>query len=215
MISSNARFTIVALLLAATALFVHARSDGRFVPPRSPLATFPIELSRWVGTDIPIPNEALKKLGPGEFLQRTYHDGTAEQSDVDLYIAYFPNQTVLERHSPEQCLTGSGWSLVESDVTSLTLPGDAPFPVNRYLVAKGADRQLILFWYSAQGRRVAREDGMDWYLMLDRGFNRADNALIRMNTELRSGEEPRDAERRLLSFAALANPLFKNYIPAR
>ena len=216
MISWNARFTIVALLLAGTSLFLQTRFDGEFVPARSSLASFPIELSRWVGTDTPIPTEILEKLGPGEFLQRTYQDQTGAQSDVGLYVAYFPNQTVLHRHLPQDCLAGSGWSPVESGITNLTFPGDAPFPVNRYLIAKESDRQLVLFWFSAQGRRVDREDGMDWYLVFDSlRLNRTDNALIRMNTELRPGEKPADAEQRLLSFAALVNPLFKNYIPPR
>lgn len=216
MISWNARFTTIALLVAATALFLHARSEGQFVPARSSLASFPMELSRWVGTDIPLPNEALKKLGLGDFLQRTYRDGTAEQPDVDLYVAYFFNQTVLERHLPQECLAGSGWSPMESGTTNLTFPGDAPFPVNRYVIAKGSARQLVLFWYSAQGRRVAGENWMDWHLAFDSlRFNRTDNALIRMNTELQPGEAPRDAEQRLLSFAGLANPLLKNYIPSR
>lgn len=207
MISSNGRFTIVVLLLAATALFMHARSDGQFVPPRSPLASFPIKLNQWVGTEVPIPNETLRKLGPGEFLQRTYHDQTSEQSDVDLYIAYFREGTVLDQHLPQDCLAGSGWSTVEFGITSLPSPGDAPIRANRYLIAKGSERQVVLFWYSTQGRR-------DGHLVFDSfRFKRSDNALIRINAELRPGEEPRDAERRLISFAALVNPLSENYIP--
>ena len=98
---------------------------------------------------------------------------------------------------------------MESGITNLTFPGDAPFPVNRYLIAKGSDRQMVLFWYSAQGRR-------DGHLVLDAfRVQQIDNALIRMNTELRPGEEPGDAEQRLLSFAGLVNPLLKKYIPSR
>jgi len=214
LISWNARFTIVALLLAGTAAFLHAISDAQYVPPRTALASFPMELKGWAGTDIPIPADILQSLGPGEFLQRTYQDQTAGQSDVDLYLAYLPNRTALFRHLPHECLVGSGWSPVESDVTTLAFPGDAPLPVNRYLIAKGSDRQVVLFWYSTHGRRVAREEWMDWYLMVDSlRINRTDNALIRMNTALRPGEKPAEAEQRLLSFAGLVNPLLKNYFP--
>jgi EpsI family protein len=218
-ISRNARFVLVVVLLAGTALLLHARSDGSFVPQRFPLASFPIGLSSWVGTDIPIPDEILKKLGPGEFLQRTYQTRTKEdqaggQSNVDLYIAYLPNQTVLYRHLPQECLAGAGWSPVESGITNLAFSGDAPFPVNRYVIAKGSERQLVLFWYSAHGRRVASEDSMEWHLMFDSlRSNRSDNALIRLNTELKPGEQPAEAEQRLLSFASLVNSLLKNYIP--
>ncbi len=217
MISWNARFTIVALLLAGTAFFLQARARTQFVPPRTALASFPLELKTWAGRDIPIPDYVLKTLGPGEFLQRTYTDQMTRDPNVDLYLAYFPNNP-LSRHLPQDCLEASGWSPVESSTATLMLPGDTAFPAKLYLIAKGPDRQLVLFWYSAQGRRVAR----DFYLGFDSlRFNRADTTLIRtdtelltrMNTELRPGERPDEAKQRLLSFAGLVNPILKNYIP--
>ena len=103
---------------------------------------------------------------------------------------------------------------MESGRSTRWFAGGAPVAANRYLIAKGDDRQLVLFWYSARGRRVASEDWMNVYLAFDSlRWNRTDNALIRMNTELQPGEKPADAERRLLSFAGLVSPLLKNYIP--
>ena len=214
MIPWNARFTAVALLLAGTALFLEARAREQFVPPRNALASFPVELKNWVGMDVPIPAEILKSLGPGEFLQRTYKDQTAGGADVDLYLAYLANRPAEYHHVPQNCLVGSGWLPVESAITTLALPGEAPFPANRYLIARGDDRQLVLFWYAAHGRRIAGENQMDFYLALDSlRMNRRDNALIRINTELRPGEKPDDAERRLVAFAGLVSPLLDNYIP--
>ncbi|MGA9799473.1 MAG: exosortase C-terminal domain/associated protein EpsI [Terriglobales bacterium] len=214
MISRNARFAIVTLLLAGTALFLHALDPHPSVLRRTSLASFPLSLTNWAGTDIPIPDETLKHLGAGEFLQRTYRDPVSGGAYVDLYVAYVPDQRAMFHHLPQVCLEGSGWSPVETGTTMLALPGDAPFSANRYLIAKGDDRQLVLFWYSARGRRVASEDWMNVYLAFDSvRLNRSDNALIRMNTELQPGEKPEDAERRLLSFAGLVNPQLKNYIP--
>jgi EpsI family protein len=212
-ISWNARFATVVLLLAGTALFLQARARHEFVLPRTALASFPVEVNNWTGTDVPIPEDVLKTLGPGEFLQRTYRN-PAGDGYVDLYVAYLLTQRKLFGHLPQDCLEGSGWLPVESGTTTLAFPGDAPFPANRYLIAKGNDRQLVLFWYSARGRRVASEGWMDAYLVLDSlRWNRSDNALIRMNTELQAGEKPADAERRLLSFAGQVNPLLKSYVP--
>jgi EpsI family protein len=215
MISRNARFATVAALLAGAALFLQARARHGFAPPRIVLASFPRELKNWAGMDVPILDEDLKTLGPGEFLQRTYKNQTIGGDDVDLYLAYFPSRSdALYKHLPQNCLIDSGWSLVESGTTSLSLPGDAPFVANRYLIARGADRQLVLFWYSAYGRRVASESRIDFRLLLDSlRLNRSDNALIRLNTGLLPGEKPDDAERRLLAFAELVNPLLNNYIP--
>lgn len=214
MIPRNSRFAIVALLLAGTGLFLKALDRSPSVVPRMSLASFPIKLRSWAGTDIPIPEETAKSLGTGEFLQRTYRNSMSSGAYVDLYVRYIPNQRALFRHLPQNCLEGSGWTPVEAGTTTLALPGDAPFSASRYLIAKGDDRQLVLFWYSARGRRVASENWMNVYLALDSiRLNRSDNALIRMNTELLPGENPEDAERRLLSFAGLVSPLLKNYIP--
>jgi EpsI family protein len=214
MISWNARFATVVLLLTGTALFLEARARNEFVLPRTTLASFPLELKNWVGNDVPIPNEILKTLGTGEFLQRTYQDRTSNGPYVDLYVAYLESQQKLIHHLPQDCLEGSGWSPVEVGTTTLAFPGDTPFPANRYLIAKGDDRQLVVFWYSARGRRVANEDWMNAYMALDSlRLNRSDNALIRMNTQLQPGEKPEDAERRLLSFAGLVSPILHNYIP--
>jgi len=213
-ISRNTRFAIVTLLLAGTALFLRALDRQQSALPRTALASFPVELKSWAGTDIPIPDETLKSLGKGEFLQRSYKDPVRGGAYVDLYVAYIPDQHALFRHLPQVCLEGSGWSPVESGTTTLAFPGDAPFPANRYLIAKGDDRQLVMFWYSVRGRRVATQDWMNLYLAFDSlRLSRSDNALIRMNTELQPGEKPEDAERRLLSFAGMVNPLLKNYIP--
>ena len=43
MIPWNARVTVIALLLVGTALFLHSRTRGEFVPPRTSLTSFPLE----------------------------------------------------------------------------------------------------------------------------------------------------------------------------
>jgi EpsI family protein len=214
-ISWNARFAVVAILLAITGIFLHTRTRNTVAPPRTSLALFPLQLGEWVGTDIPIPPETLIKLDRGEFLQRDYLDQNAMGPWVSLYLAYFPNQQAgRRRHSPEDCLAGSGWSTVESSTTTLSLPGFRPFPANRYVITRGSDRQLVLFWYWGRGRGVAREDWADFYLVLDAlRLNRSDDALIRVNTPLQPGEEPDAGQRRLLSFAERLSPLVDSYIP--
>lgn len=213
MISWNARFAIIALLLAGTALLLHTRAGNDALPPGTSLPSFPVQFDSWVGMDIPIPQEILASLGPGEFVQRVYKEQRTGDPSVDLYVAHRPNQQALRHHSPPDCLIGSGWTLAESGTTTLSLPGYPPFMANRYLIAKGSERQLVLFWFWAHGRRVASEDWADFYLTLDSlTLNRNDNALIRINTGLRPGETAEDAQRRLLSFAAQGAPLLDHYI---
>jgi EpsI family protein len=214
-ISWNARFTVVALLLAGASLFQHMHAGNVAAPPRISLASFPLELGEWIGSDIPIAPIILNKLDRGEFLQREYLDQNAKGPGVSLYLAYFPEQRAGRRsHLPEDCLAGSGWSTLESGVTTLSLPGYKPFPANRYLITKGSDRQLVLFWFWGRGRGIASEDWADFYLVFDSlRFNRTDDALVRINTPLQPGEEPEAGQRRLLSFAERMSPLVGSFIP--
>jgi EpsI family protein len=215
LISGNARFAVVAVLLAGTGLFQHLRTGNVVIPPRTSLASFPFQLGEWVGTDIPIPPIVLNKLDRGEFLQRDYQDQNTNGPDVSLYLAYFPDQRAgRRRHLPEDCLAGSGWSTVESGTTTLSLPGYMPFPANRYVITKGPDRQLVLFWFWGRGRGIASEEWADFYLVFDSlRLNRNDDALVRINTPLQPDEDPDAGQRRLLSFAEQMSPLVGSYIP--
>jgi EpsI family protein len=212
---SHWRLAAAALLLVTTALFLHARSSNEVMPRREPLASLPHRLGAWTGTDVSIPQEILDILGAGDFLLRVYRTPDTAQPYVDLFIAYFPSQRSGDTiHSPKNCLPGAGWSPVESDRVTLSLPGHAPFPANRYVIAKGEDRLLVLYWYWAHDRAVASEYWAKFYLVADAmRLNRSDGSLIRITTPLRPGEGTDVAQRRLISLAGDVIPLIDRYVP--
>lgn len=95
----------------------------------------------------------------------------------------------------------------------LTLPGHVPFLANRYLVAKGGDRALVLYWYWAHDRAVASEYRAKFYLVADAiRLNRTDGALIRVSTPL-DGEGVVAAQERLVAFSRQFVPLINTYVP--
>jgi EpsI family protein len=209
------RFSIAAILLAATAVLLQARSGQEVIAPRQPLGLFPQQLGDWVGTDVPIPSDQLEILGAGDFLLRVYQQTAVPSPYVDLFVAYFPSQRAGDTiHSPKHCLPGAGWFPLEASRTTLSLPGHTPFPVNRYVIAKGDDRQLVLYWYWAHDRAVASEYWAKFYLLSDSmRLNRSDGALIRVTTPMASGESPDAAQQRLISFAGNVVPVINNFVP--
>ena len=213
--SSHLRFGLAATLLAATAIFLQARSRNEVIPRRQPLASFPHQLGEWEGGDVSIPQDVLDVLGAGDFLLRVYHDTSIRQPPVDLFLAYFPSQRAGDTiHSPKNCLPGAGWSPVESGRIVIFVPGRAPFPANRYVIAKGADRQLVIYWYWAHDRAVASEYWAKFYLVTDSiRLNRSDGSLIRVTTPLGERETADAAQQRLLSFAGNVIPPLNNYVP--
>jgi len=153
-------------------------------------------------------------LGQGDFLHRFYRN-ESQNPDVDLFIAYFPSQRAGDTiHSPKNCLPGSGWSPIESQHSSLSLPGHAPFPVNRYVIGQGDQRRLVLYWYWSHDRGVASEYWAKYYLVADSiKMNRSDGSLVRITTPMFPSESGEQAERRLLPFASEVFPQLQTYIP--
>jgi EpsI family protein len=212
---SEMRFVLAAALLATTAIFLHARSGNEIIAARQPLASFPDQIGNWTGSNVPIPEDALEVLGPGDFLLRIYQNAALTQPYVDLFVAYFPSQRAGDTiHSPKHCLPGAGWLPVESSRVTLTLAKHAPFAANRYVIAKGEDSQLVLYWYLAHDRVVASEFWAKYYLVTDAiRMNRSDGSLVRLTTPIAEGESADSAQQRLLSFAGNVVPLLNDYVP--
>lgn len=208
------RFGIAAALLAGTTLLLYARNNSEIIAAREPLASFPRSLGDWKSNDIPLSQEVLDILGPGDFLLRDYQE-QASGADVDLFIAYFPSQRSGDAiHSPKNCLPGAGWSPVRSERVTVSVPGHAPFPANRYLIAKGEDRRLVLYWYWAHNRAVASEYAAKFYLVTDSiRQHRSDGSLIRVTTGLAPNESLDSGQQRLLALVGSIVPLVNRYIP--
>lgn len=206
MISGNARFALVAVLLAGAALLLHTRARPDLLPPGPPLASLPLQFRGWVGADLPFAPRTLAVLGPGEFLQRHYEPVAAGGAYVEIYLAHRPRWTreTLDSHLPTECLAGSGWSLANAGNSALSLPGG--FAANQYWISKGGQRQLLLFWFWTHGRSLASQNWADFYLTLDAlRMNRNDYVLVRLNTPLAPGESEAAARQRLLAFAGQLN----------
>jgi len=209
----------VCLTVAAGAIARAERSEP--VPPRAPLAEFPMQMGEWRGIQEP-PFEAsiLKVLGADEYLTRAYF--RPDRSGVGLYIGYYRSQRQGDTmHSPLNCLPGSGWEPVSQSYAQIPLAaagdgGPSEITVNRYVVQKGLDRQLVLYWYQAHGRVIASEYWSKFYLIRDAvQLNRTDGALVRVIAPIlgdpREGE-PR-AERLGTAFVQTMFPRLSAYLP--
>ena len=212
--SPTPRFIVAALLIAGAAILMQARARSEVFPPRLPLKQFPAQLGGWSGTDVAIDKDVLEILGPGDFLLRIYQN-QQKSPYIDLFIAYFRSQRAGDTiHSPQHCLPGSGWAPIENQRITLTMPGHEPFPANRYLIAKGDSRQLVLYWFWAHDRGVASEYWAKFYLVADSiKMNRSDGALVRITTPMYPGETADAAQQRILPFARDVTPLLNSYIP--
>jgi EpsI family protein len=206
------RFAVVVVLLAGTAVLLRARDRGEILPPHLAVQEFPKEIGAWFGQDVPLQPEVRQILGDGDFLVRFYR--APGQPYIDFFLAYFPTQrTGSTIHSPQNCLPGSGWIPAGLKRIELTNRGKAAL-VNRYIIAKGLDRQLVLYWYQSNGRIVASEYWAKFFLVADSiRRNRSDGALVRVVTPVASDESIESAEQRALDFARQALPQLDRFVP--
>lgn len=214
LIRRNVRFSIALLLLLGAGWLLHARERNEIVLPHQPLATFPNEFGTWSGTNVPIDNDTRDVLGPGDFLLRGYETSSTDVPPVYLFVAYFPSQRTGDTmHSPRNCLPGAGWGAIHHRIVTLQFGGKA-ITANQYVIAKGPERQLVLYWYESQGESIASEYQAKVKLVLNAiRTNRSDGALIRISTPYLAGESDEDAMKRLTSFADPAIPLISAYLP--
>ena len=208
------RFALTAFLLGCAALVLQARNGAEVIPQRPPLSSFPHTIDGWTSSDVEITQDELNVLGAGDFLLRDFRNASGNQ-DVFLFIAYFPSQRAGDTiHSPKNCLPGAGWTPVQAGRMTVNVAGHAPFQANRYLIARGDERQLVLYWYWAHDRAVASEYAAKFYLVTDSlRMHRTDGSLVRLSVPIAPGQNIERAQQDLLSWAGKVVPLLNTYIP--
>jgi len=209
--AESLRFWIVAVPILATAiaLWTHSRTIVKHV------GSLPYQIGGWTGTDIPIRQDELDILGPGEYLQRDYENAGQPQLEINVYIPFLPSQRTGDTiHSPDHCLLGAGWFPISREVIQLAREDGSSTPVNRYVVSKLGERLLVLYWFQAHGRVVASEWQAKYYLISDSiRMNRSDGGMVRLMTEMLDGESPDAAQARMMKFGSQILPLLDSYIP--
>jgi EpsI family protein len=213
--SPTSRFVAAVLLIVAAAVFPLVHTYGEVFPHRDQFDTFPRQLGDWTDVqDIEIDQDSLEILHPSDYVERNYHSDAAPYG-INLFISYYRSQRSGEGpHSPQHCLPGAGFVPIENTQVILSVPGHEPFPANRYVIAQGDARQLVLYWFWAHDRGVASEYRAKYYLIADSiKMNRSDGSLVRIITSMQPGESPDVAQQRLMPFVAQVVPILGKYIP--
>ncbi len=208
------RYILTIVILLAAAGLNHFVSSPDISLPRKSLAEFPAQLGDWTAvSEEKIGDRSMEVLQVDDYFMRNYQNSRGEV--IGLYVGYFKSQREGKGiHSPRQCLPGSGWVPVDTTVYRMAAPDVNPgaVPVNRFVMGKGLDRQLFLFWYHGRGRIYASEYWNKLYLIWD-GLTRqrTDGALVRVNSFITGNTE--EALQTQSDFIQLFLPLLKEYIP--
>jgi EpsI family protein len=189
------------------------------IPSRQPFTALPMAFSDWKGREEPpLSDKELAVLGADDYLLRLY---SGPRKVAGLYIGYWETQKRGDTvHSPLNCLPGSGWQPVSNRPLRVAVNGRAAasteIEVNRYVIQKGLDRQLVLYWYQSHGRVVASEYWGKFYLVADAvRFGRSDTAIVRVVAPIADSTQDaeRAAERNAVEFVQQLFPALSEFIP--
>ena len=185
------------------------------IPQRQALADFPRQLGPWELSREGSMSRSLERvLAADDYLLRSYHNASGQSAD--LFIAYYKVQNAGESmHSPKNCLPGSGWESIETG--RLQLGEDAarrPIWVNRYVIEKGGERLLMLYWYQAEGRVIASEYWGKICLVWDALCrHRRNGAIVRITVPLVNSNDGGAAQSAALDLARAATANLRGFLP--
>ena len=212
--SKSARILSLVLLAQAGVFYGFSRSEH--VPVRAPLANFNVNNTPWQMTqELELDKETLDVLKADDLTSRVYQDRDNGRY-ATLFVAYFETQrTGKAPHSPKNCLPGSGWVETQGGTVNIDIPGrSTPITVNRYVVARGENQSVVLYWYQARDRVIASEYAAKVYTIADAiRYNRSDTALVRVVVGVDAGNTERAVDTATSFVKAFFTPL-KNYLPA-
>jgi EpsI family protein len=212
------RAVLLTIVFLATLGLVAQASKSEIVPIRASFVTFPMDIDGWKGRqEPPFADDILAVLGVDDYLTRSYF---SPQGAVGLYVGYWGSQSQGDTiHSPLNCLPGAGWEPLSKGTLQLDV-ADATgaarqVSINRYVIQKGLDRQLVLYWYQSHGRVVASEYAGKFYLVKDAiQLNRTDAAMVRVVVPIRADDtDGAEAERKGAMFVKSLFPVLNTYLP--
>ena len=207
------------LFLGATGL-VARQSRPEPAPARKTFDRFPEQIQGYRGQSLP-PMDAkiLAALGADDILNRVYV--SPDRATLGLYVGFYNSQRQGDSiHSPMNCLPGAGWEPVSRSSIAIpvtTRDGATTVDANRYVIEKGLNRQLVLYWYQSHGRTVASEYWSKFFLIRDAmRLNRTDAALVRVIVPIdsRADDGERIAEQQASEFVKSMFPLLPEYVPS-
>lgn len=189
--------------LGALAAWQTVPDRGAIVVERESFDRFPSRLGEW------------RQDGPPEYLSESventlgaddYHmvdvSHASMGASVNLFMAWYDDQSAGGVHSPEICLPGAGWEIAWLERTDITaeMNSATPFNINRAVIQRGESRMLVYYWFEQKGRRIAWDFAAKFWLLADGvRTGRTDGALVRLTTPILLNETEADAEARLKS----------------
>jgi EpsI family protein len=171
---------------------------------------FPTTIGEWSSKDLPISDYDLSILETRNAFVREYSNPQGQH--IYLYTVYSQNNRKVS-HPPEICYTGSGATIVSSVPDFFEGKDKAKIDVNRLVVEKGAESQIVLYWFKVGNTFTSNYWKQQSLIAINTLLGKpSSNALIRLSINIPSSGID-DGVSELKKFASLLLPTFIQYLP--
>ena len=155
-------------VVGAADFYVSVRQE--VVPERLRFVSFPESLGPWKVQGRPqlLDTQIEEYLKPEDYIVTNY--SKAKNEAINFYVAYYASQRKgYSPHSPIVCIPGGGWQITKFERASYYSKSlGVTFPINRVIIARNNDKQLVYYWFVQRGRNVADEYSSKWLCSLTR-----------------------------------------------
>ncbi|MEM0947190.1 MAG: VPLPA-CTERM-specific exosortase XrtD [Pseudomonadota bacterium] len=216
--ASPAMITAALMMVGASLAWQAVPDRGMTAIERESFTTFPRALGDWrqVGGHQQLEDYVERALAADDYISVDF-DAPGRAAPVEVFSAWYEDQSRDGVHSPEICLPGGGWEIAWLERSDIAADMDwpTPFLLNRAVIQKGETRMLVYYWFDQKGRKIAWDFAAKFWLVVDSiRTGRTDGALVRLTTPILKNESEEQAEARLQEvLRELTGPL-PRFIPA-
>ncbi|MDA3789503.1 MAG: EpsI family protein [Desulfobacula sp.] len=206
----NKTITIITILLI-TAAVTGLASHSERIKPNKPFSEFPLEIGQWKGQKDELDQKVYNILGVEDYILANYRKTSREM--VNLYVGFYQSQKEGDIiHSPKNCMPGAGWKITETSRETFK-SNDTNIKVIKLLLQKGAEKQVVLYWFQSRGRIIASEYMQKIWLVIDSVIKqRTDGSFVRLISPVTTDEET--TVKVLKEFAKNIYPVLNEHIPS-
>ncbi|WGV15924.1 VPLPA-CTERM-specific exosortase XrtD [Fuscovulum ytuae] len=215
LIEPSRALAAAAVVTALASIAWQISPGGRtVVPDRTAFAAFPARVGDWaVGRNRPMDPQVAAILDADDYRSAVM---TRDGAEVDLFVAWFSDQTKSGAHSPEICLPSAGWEFeyIRRQDIGPKIGLTQPFMANMMVIQFGTQRMMGIYWFEQNGRRIAWDSGSKFTLLWDGTVHgRRDGGIVRLLTPIGPDDTDAEAEARLLDVVRGLEPVISDFIP--
>ena len=207
------------MTLVVGVAYMAAQSPAAPKVERDGFALFPRQMGEWSGVRTALTPEIEAVLGADDYINATYARVGAEGAGapVNFFSAFYHKQTEGSGiHSPEVCLPAGGWEIFSLETSEVAFHETAfgRFAVNRAIIQKGFQMQLVYYWFEQRGQRFTNDFAAKIGVVRDSfTIGRTDGALVRFVTPIGRDETEAAADARIQALMGEVLPRLPRFVP--